>query len=253
MVCQRPVVCTVATWVRDSSGRRRLRDSVKLRALSRCNTVAISNAVADHLGQNDIPVIYPSFRAGQFPNVPSSPERSPSIVFVGRLVADKGVSDLLSALSLLPEGRSIPVSIIGDGPEAEALKGQTLHLGLENVSFLGAIHEPHRLMSIMAQHSVMAIPSKWNEPFGIVGLEALRAGCVPVISSEGGLSEAVGDFGIPFSNGSIEQLCTSLEAALSVPPPDPAAIALHLEQFTPEREANAYLNIMAALIGRNES
>ncbi len=66
------------------------------------------------------------------------------------------------------------------------LQALTVQLGLtQQVEFLGSMQEGRGL--IVARHRVMAIPSVWAEPFGVVALEGASAGCALVASSQGGL------------------------------------------------------------------
>ncbi|CAN0597923.1 unnamed protein product, partial [Ectocarpus sp. 12 AP-2014] len=59
------------------------------------------------------------------------------------------------------------------------------------------------------------IPSTWEEPFGLVALEGLACGCIPIASNGGGLPEAIGKTGIIFQSGSIESLTNSLKKLYS--------------------------------------
>jgi glycosyltransferase involved in cell wall biosynthesis len=66
------------------------------------------------------------------------------------------------------------------------------------------------LVSILNRHRVIAIPSRWREPFGMVALEGLACGCVPIGSDGGGLPDAIGGAGLTFPRVSIEGLVDGL-------------------------------------------
>ena len=129
------------------------------------------------------------------------------MVFLGRLVSDKGVDLLISAISFLKEKNLFPtLSIIGIGEDEQKLKKLTIDLDLEGqITFLG-LKKGEELVNILNQHEIMVIPSIWSEPFGIVALEGIACGCVIVGSENGGLKEAIGSCGVTFPNGDIRAL-----------------------------------------------
>jgi glycogen synthase len=93
---------------------------------------------------------------------------------------------------------------------------------------------------------VMVVPSIWPEPFGVVALEGLAAGCVVAASSEGGLPEAVGECGVLFPNGDAKALAAVLKELLTdsaLREKLRAESDRHLEQFTPETIAKRYLDV----------
>ena len=70
------------------------------------------------------------------------------------------------------------------------------------------------LVEELNRHRFMVVPSRWDEPFGIVALEGLACGCIPVVSNCGGLLEAVGECGYSFQSGDAKDLARVL-ASLS--------------------------------------
>jgi glycogen(starch) synthase len=73
------------------------------------------------------------------------------------------------------------------------------------------------LVDELCRHRIMVVPSRWLEPFGIVALEAMACGLIPVVSSGGGLPEAVGPCGSTFPNGDSAALADRLEQILANP------------------------------------
>jgi glycosyltransferase involved in cell wall biosynthesis len=122
------------------------------------------------------------------------------------------VNVLLEALSLL-SNKDISVSIIGDGPEKGLLEKQAEELGLNSVVFAG-IKKGHELVMELNAHKIMVIPSTWPEPYGIVALEGMACGCLIVASNQGGLSEAVGRFGILYNNNNPIELAAAIQEAV---------------------------------------
>jgi glycogen(starch) synthase len=142
--------------------------------------------------------------------------RDREVLFVGRLVSDKGVAVILDALAI-PGGplARTHFSIVGSGPEQPLLEVQVAALGLrERVTFLGA-HSGAELRRLMNAHRVLVVPSRWEEPFGIVALEGLACGCATVVSRAGGLPEAIGAQGYSFENGNPRDAATVIAQALA--------------------------------------
>jgi glycogen(starch) synthase len=80
----------------------------------------------------------------------------------------------------------------GSGPQREALLEQARALGIEErVALPGALSRAEVAWAMSAA-TAFVLPSR-IEPFGIVVLEALRAGCPAVVSSRGGATEIVRD------------------------------------------------------------
>ena len=93
------------------------------------------------------------------------------VVFAGRLVRPKGVGILIRA------ARDIDAELVicGTGRELEPLRRLASRLGLaRRVSFVGWL-SPEQLARELAEASIVAIPSLWPEPFGLVGIEALAS------------------------------------------------------------------------------
>lgn len=169
---------------------------------------------------------------------------------MGRLVSDKGCDLLLHALVVLQnEGLYPSVSIIGDGPERRSMTDLASAMGLSNqVNFLGAVLENRGRE--LSQHKIMAIPSRWSEPFGIVALEGIAAGCAIVASSQGGLAEAVGQCGLLFPNGDVPALAALLKKLLTdqdVLKELTAGSDTHLDRFDPGTVAQGYLELFSAI------
>lgn len=118
----------------------------------------------------------------------------PTVVFAGRLVPEKGVDVLLRAFHAvaerLPDARLL---VAGDGPDREAITALITSLGLaENVTMLGYRSAPE-VDRLFEGAWVQAVPSQWEEPFGMVAAEASMRGTAVVASDRGGLRGIVGD------------------------------------------------------------
>jgi glycosyltransferase involved in cell wall biosynthesis len=150
--------------------------------------------------------------------VPERPARpplagEPTVSFAGRMFSKKGVDVLLRAMARIPGGRLV---IAGDGPERRSLERLASELGLSSRAvFLGHLtHEA--LEEELASAWVHAVPSVWEEPFGITAAEALMRGTAVVASAAGGVSELVdeGRTGLLAPPGDDEALAKSLARIL---------------------------------------
>lgn len=118
----------------------------------------------------------------------------PTVAFAGRLVREKGVDVLLQAFAMVvAQVAEARLLVAGSGPEGEHLKRLIADLGLsDSVATLGHLSR-QELEHRFAQAWVQAIPSRWEEPFANVALEALMRGTAVVASASGGLTEIVQD------------------------------------------------------------
>jgi glycogen(starch) synthase len=249
MLCRKPVVITHASWLRRVDGSIGIENYLKRIILRTATNVSISQAIAAELPVTSITINNP-FEAREFLASKDQP-RDRDIVFLGRLVSDKGCDLLLNAVGLLKkQGRHPSVTIIGDGPEMSPLKALALRLDIaDQIDFLGSIREGRG--KIMARHRCLAIPSLWAEPFGIVACEGIASGCAVVASENGGLMEAVGSCGLPFPNGDYTALSIALSKVLYEPGLREALIAngpKHLESFQDSNVAKNYIDLFQGLI-----
>ena len=108
---------------------------------------------------------------------------------VARLIARKGISELLHAWSLLPRGR-YALEIVGDGPQRAELRALASTLGIESeVTFAGSLDREE--LAARCQHSDLFVLAPHEEAFGNVFAEALAAGLPVVGSNIGAIPELV--------------------------------------------------------------
>jgi glycosyltransferase involved in cell wall biosynthesis len=133
-------------------------------------------------------------------------------LYVGRLNAEKGVADLVTAFARVRERiSSARLRVVGEGPELSRLRSLADRLGLRRaVEFVGRV--PHeRVEHELERPWALVAPSRWAEPLGQSAIEALVRG-VPVVASErGGLPESVGSgAGLLYPNGDADALADRL-------------------------------------------
>ena len=245
IIFRKPLVISLHTWLRNSKDKRGLAEIFKLFALSiATRVIAVSHSIRID-SHSDALVIENPYDSELFRNY-LSPRDPLSIVFLGRLVSDKGVDLLLRSFAQLgyPLAR---LTIIGSGPERQSLEWLARELDIhDSVSFVGSL-QGSALVDVLNQNEIMVIPSIWREPFGIVALEGLACGCVPLVSDGGGLVDAVGQAGLSFKRGDINDLTEKMLLLLS----DPkllsnlrAKSATHLAKFERRIVSRCYLDVL---------
>jgi glycogen synthase len=251
---RKPLVVTTHTWIRRPSGKRSLIDYLKLCCLKVAHArVAVSAAISKSLPR-PAEVIAPPYDEDIF----VEPEQSSSrreIIFAGRLVSDKGCDLLLQAVHLLGQRYHLHprLLVVGEGPQSSALMRMRDDLGLAEQVVFTAAKDPRELAAAYQEHQVVVMPSRWDEPFGLVVVEAIACGCVAIGSSGGGLPEAIGPAGVTFPNGNLDALVERLAELLRTPEAGlryRAAAAQHVMQFTKKTVADRYLALFAGLVSR---
>lgn len=206
--------------------------------------IAVSEQIRRHIPSAGVFVIPNPFEEEVFFPKFCSARESAGVLFVGRLVPDKGVDILLKAGALLRDmNQPIKISIVGDGPEAQNLRNLALELNLlESVVFVGAL-ELECLADAYRAHHVVVVPSRWEEPFGVVALEALACGCQVVVTPSGALPDVVGAFGIVSPTRSPGDLAQSIRKAL-VQPVGHDGLSTYLAGFSSRAVALRYREVM---------
>jgi glycogen synthase len=136
------------------------------------------------------------------------------VFFIGRHVFEKGIHLLIEAMpEIVKDFSKVKVVIAGIGPMTEELKQRAKEIGVaENIIFTGYMEDIDR--NRMYKVADMAVFPSLYEPFGIVALEAMAAGCPVIASGCGGLGEIIQHKynGMKVIPGSIESLtCNILE------------------------------------------
>ncbi len=152
--------------------------------------VVLSGFMRDNLIRNSfdparIHLIHPAM---ELPPAASRPENPvPVIVFVGQLIRGKGADTFVRMLA----GLKVPYRalIAGDGNEAAALKSLAAELKV-NAEFTGFLPSTEVVYS---QADLAVFPFRWQEPFGLVGLEAAAHGIPAVAFDLGGVREWLRD------------------------------------------------------------
>lgn len=160
--------------------------------------------------------VKPNFYPGDPAPVPWVVRR-PSVVFAGRLTAEKGVTALVRAWLLW--GVSAPeLRIVGDGELRGALERLAATAPDTPIRFLGQL-EGTAAQAEIAQARLLVLPSEWFETFGMVILEAFAYGTPAAVSAIGPLPSIVrpGQNGVLFRPGDLQALLAAVRELWETP------------------------------------
>ncbi len=188
-----------------------------------------SRFMRDELLQNGFPaekvhVLPPVIRMEN--KAPSPVPDDPQVLYVGQLIRGKGVDLLLQAFKGLT--CDFRATIVGTGNAESKLKALCTELGLDNrVEFSGWVRNED-LGHFYSKAKVVVVPSRWPEPFGMIGLEAMHHGR-PVVA---------------FDVGGIPDWLDHMETGILVPEQDVGALGKALQKILGE-------NRLAERLGQN--
>lgn len=186
--------------------------------------IAWTNKAKDFLIKHGIPserikVVYPGVDLSKF-----KPERECNrssnnkikILFVGRLVKQKGITTLLQAFANVSKLHSdVELWIVGKGPLDNYVKKYSKfypikYLGFVDRDELSQIYKECDIFCLPSQDRRIAGLKVWEEQFGFVAVEAMASG-LPVVSTNcGALPEVLGDSNIIIPQRSPKQLSMQL-------------------------------------------
>ena len=138
------------------------------------------------------------------------------ILYVGRLVYEKGVQHLIAAMpKILSNYNDAKLIIAGRGGMMDELRAEAINLGLNDKIYFTGYLNSKQVQKMYKCADVAVFPSTY-EPFGIVALEAMLAGVPTVVSDVGGLDEIVthGVDGMKSYAGNANSIADSVTALL---------------------------------------
>jgi len=220
---RRPLVMTVHSTEYDRSlghpwSEILDREKIGLNAADRI--IAVSRHTRDQLVERyDVPadrvrVVYNAVRPSE--RVAKLDPARPTVLYLGRLAAMKGVDTFLGAAARVAEKIPNAVFVVaGEGPEYPRLLKLSATLGLgDRVLFLGRVTDEERT-ALLARTSVFVLPSV-IEPFGISALEAMAAGIPTILSKTSGVAEVIGNaFVVDFWD--VDEIASRMTELLAYP------------------------------------
>jgi glycogen synthase len=186
-----------------------------------CKRMAVNISVTKHLeARIHLPrarTIYhgvPVVEALEPPRTGSPPDVI-EFAYVGRLVAEKGLSLLLHAAEhIASQGKHFKLTFIGDGPERTRLEQMACDLRLDELVRFTGVLRGAALDRAVSRVSVVVMPSIWEETAGLGAIEQMMRGRLVIAADIGGLGEVVGDAGLKFAPGDFQSLASCMQIAL---------------------------------------
>lgn len=169
-------------------------------------------------------------------SVERCPSPDPLIIYVGRLVPEKGSHILVDAMSeVVMRFPGAKLVIAGGGPMEGEVQKRVMDSGLKRVVELHGHLDDRRLKSLYSRAWAACFPSSY-EPFGIVALEAMATGAPCVVGDAGGLAEIV----------------DHMSTGMKVPPNDPEALAGAICRLLGDGNLRHRLSSAARLVARSK-
>ena len=188
-----------------------LRKAIQKYAIRTTNgVIAISESVKKslvdllHVNPDKIKVIYNGALLAKTRRSESA--KQIRLVYVGRIVEEKGIQETLQALAAIKKDLDFTFDIIGDGPYREKIEALVDQLGLcDRVNFMGVRRD---VPDILAERDIFIHMPSCEEGFGVAIVEAMAAGCVCVCAKKGGIPEVIHDGvdGVLVPTGTSEEL-----------------------------------------------
>jgi glycosyltransferase involved in cell wall biosynthesis len=176
----------------------RLRPDATLRAAISWNSQALRRAVAtpSFIDVTLEGVAHPAPLHGElYAQLVRHPAPEPEILFVGRVTPYKGLAVAIEALALLRAEDSPSATLVVVGPEdpdyAADMRRLAERLGVAEAVRWSGPQGPEQVAEALARAHALIFPSTWDEPFGLVMIEAALARVPLVASDVGGISEGM--------------------------------------------------------------
>jgi glycosyltransferase involved in cell wall biosynthesis len=133
--------------------------------------------------------VNPLFPTNEIDPVTSPVPSEPHVAFLGRMTKLKGGEVLIAAVREAGQqlGRAIQLTMMGDGPQRQEWEALASRLNVA-ATFTGWLNGADR-WTRLRRASVVALPSVWPEPFGLVGLEAGALGVPAIAVDVGGVRQ----------------------------------------------------------------
>jgi glycosyltransferase involved in cell wall biosynthesis len=190
---------------------RRLRAIAANAPVVACSGYVAAGLLAAGVSAERVHVVHPIPPEDDAPLVPRP--TALRLLAAGQLVRGKGFDIAVEAMRFLPA--TVTLDIAGDGPDREALEARAREVAPGRVRILGYV-PPEAMNALYDGARAVLVPSRWPEPFGMVGVEAMRRGRPVVGSAHGGVPEWLRDgvAGRLFAPGRADELADAARAVL---------------------------------------
>lgn len=179
----------------------------------------IDDIIAEDFGASPAEYLVPNFTEIGAIDCPSFDSKENLLIFVGRMILEHKRPDLAAEAyaRIAPEFSDWKIEFagqdmrLGDDDTVWAHCERKLS-GLGSYEYHGVL-DRDRLYDLYRRAKIILIPSRF-ESFGLIAIEAMKFGCVPIVASDTALEEIVGDVDLTFRNGEIDSITQVLENLL---------------------------------------
>ncbi|HTX60056.1 MAG TPA: glycosyltransferase, partial [Verrucomicrobiae bacterium] len=194
----------------------RTREAVAREVRAADCTIALSRYVAALAARNGVArdrvrVVAPPLASEAFAAAPVARPAGDTILFAGRVMPSKGARSLVRALSLLAPAPLLRVA--GSGPDLAATLDEARRRGIA-AQALGRL-DAAGLRRALDDATLLALPSLWAEPYGLIGIEAFARGRPVAAYQSGGIPEWLGDAGASAPRGNEAALARAIAELLA--------------------------------------
>jgi len=118
----------------------------------------------------------------------------------------------------------------------------------KQVKFIGEVNQKNKIKYLQNARGIL-IPSQVGEPFGLISIEAMACGTVPIALDDGALKEIITDGQTGFICGSVDQMVDRIKEIELI---DPKACRERAQQFSREKMAREYVKLYTSIINGQE-
>ena len=138
-----------------------------------------------------IVLLYAGVDPDTYKPVPYEKHDTLELLFVGQIMPEKGVDALVDVVKELSETRKVRLTLIGNGHLEKPLRKKTE--GHPAFNWLGFVNKPAIVAEWYAKSDAVILPTRWDEAFSYIPIEAMASGTAVVVSETGGNVEAITD------------------------------------------------------------
>ncbi len=194
---------------------------------------------------NVVAVVYNGIDCARFP-LTEHERRSGYLLYMGRMDARKGTDIAIQVARLL----NAELVLAGPPPAQDQVPFYEEHVRPwigGRITYVGEA-KGRRKIELLARARCVLVPSRWNEPFGLVACEAMACGTPVVASTRGALPELIADGETGFLAATPEEMAAAVERAGEI---SPRRCRRHVaERFSTASMADGYLAVYDALLSR---
>jgi glycosyltransferase involved in cell wall biosynthesis len=208
-------------------------------------------------------VIHPATQNEKlFSSLERAPSTVPTVAFVGRLEHEKAPDVAYRAIALLRDRHSIDARLVlvghRDADTRRQLDALAVELGIGDLLDIRGPLPPEGVARVLGEAHAILVPSRWQEPFGLVCLEAALARAPVVASMSGGMPEmlAAEEEALFFPIDDVDSCVAALVRTFTDEPATAARVGRALERaqsYSLERYRAAYDEFVEDVVGASRA